>query len=85
MKILFVIFIDAEYLLEKIGTCQNNPEKLVKSKVNTQTTSLFTHCSLDTKNKHNRYNGEDCMKNVCKDLKEQASKKLILEKCDSIN
>ena len=89
MKVPFVIQTDTKHLLEKIGTCQKNPEKLVKSKVNTHTTCsylLFTHCSLDTtKNKHNYYKGEDCMENFCKDLKEQAKKITACEKNDTIN
>ena len=42
-------------LHDKIGTCHNNPEKSVTTKINKHTASgysLFTHCSFDvTKNK----------------------------------
>ena len=37
--------------------------------------SLFTHCSFDTaKNKFDYYREKNCMKNVCLDLKERATK-----------
>ena len=72
IKVPFAIYAYTESLLEKIDTWRNNIEKLVKSKANTYATcgySLSTHYSLDTtKNKHNYYQGEDCMKNFCKKL-----------------
>ena len=43
--------------------------------------SLFTHCSFDnTKNEHDYYRGEDCIKNLCKDLKEHIAKIINCEK-----
>ena len=67
-----------ESLLEKIGTCNNNPGKSSVTKINKHTASgcsLFTDCSFDvTKNKHDYYRDKDCMKNFCKDLKEHATK-----------
>ena len=50
VKIPFIIYTDIESLLEKIGTCHNNPEKSLTTKINTHTASgysLFTHCSFD--------------------------------------
>ena len=45
------------------------------------TYSLFTHCSFDlTKNKLDCYRGKDCMKMLCKDLKEHAIKIINCEK-----
>ena len=55
MRALFVVYADLESLLEKMSTCNNNPEKSLTTKINKRTPSgysLFTHCSFDTtKNK----------------------------------
>ena len=51
MKVPFIIYADLESLLEKMGTCHNNPEKSSTTKINKHTPSgysLFTHCSFDT-------------------------------------
>ena len=57
--------------------CQSNPEKPSKAKINKLAISgysLFTHCSFDaTKNKHDYYRDEDCMKTFSKDLKQHAT------------
>ena len=43
--------------------------------------SLFTHCSLDTtKNKFNYHRSQNCMENVCLDLREHATKIIKYEK-----
>ena len=47
MKLPFVIYADLEFLLEKMRTCQNNPNKSSNTKINKHTpsgSSLFTHC-----------------------------------------
>ena len=84
MKLPFVIYADLECLLEKMSTCQNNPNKLSTTKINKDTPSgysLFTNCSFDeSKNKLNYYRGDDCMKKFCKDLREHATKILNYEK-----
>ena len=77
-KILFIIYGDLECLPEKISTCSNNPEKSSIIKLNKHTPSgfsLLTHCSFDTtKNEHDYYRGEDCVKVFCKILKEHAER-----------
>ena len=54
MKVLFMIYVDMESLLEKMSTSYNNPKKSLATKINKHTPSgysLFTHCSFDvTKN-----------------------------------
>ena len=91
MKLPFVIYTDLECLLEKMSTCQNNPNKSSTTKINKHTPSsysLFTHCSFDkSKNKLNYYRGDDCMKKFCKDLREHATKIINYkkEKDDSNN
>ena len=80
MKASFVIYADFESLLEKMNTCYNNPEKSSITKINKHTPSgclLFTNCSFDaTKNKLDYYRSKNCMKNVCLDLREHATKKI---------
>ena len=84
MKLPFVIYVDLEYLLEKMSTCINNPNESSTTKINKHTSSgysIFTHCSFDkSKNKLNYYRGKDCIKKFSKDLREHASKIIDYEK-----
>ena len=85
----FVIYADLEFLLEKMNTCHNNPEKSSTTKINKHTPSgysLFTHCSFDTtKNKLHYYRGKNCMKNFCLDFREHAIKLINYEKKEMIS
>ena len=50
MKLPFVIYTDLKCLLEKMSTCQNNPNKSSTAKINKHIPLgylLFTHCSFD--------------------------------------
>ena len=50
IKLPFIIYADLECLLEKMSTCQNNPNESSTSEINKHTPSgysLFTHCSFD--------------------------------------
>ena len=85
IKLLFIIYADLECLLEKMSTCQNNPNESSTTEINKHTPSgysLFTHCSFNkSKNKLNHYRGKDCiMKKFCKDLREHATKIINYEK-----
>ena len=84
MKLPFVIYTDLECLLEKMSTCQNNPNKSSATKINKHTPSgysIFTHCSFDeSKNEINYYRGDDCMRKFCKDLREHSTKIINYEK-----
>ena len=84
IKMSFTIYADLECLLEKMSTCQNDPNKSSTTKINKHTPSgysIFTHCSLDeSKNKINYYRGDDCMKKFCKDLREHSTKIINYEK-----
>ena len=84
MKLPFAIYADLECLLEKMRTCQNNPNKSSTTKINKHTPSgcsIFTHCSFDeSKNKLDYYRGDDCMKKFCKDLRKHATKIINYEK-----
>ena len=56
IKMPFTIYADLECLLEKMSTCQNNPNKSSTTKKNKDTPSgysLFTHCSFDESKKKN--------------------------------
>ena len=67
MKVPLIIYVELEFLLEKMSTCNCNPEKSSTAKINKHAPSgysLFTHCSFDTtKNKLDYYRGKNCMKN----------------------
>ena len=84
MKVPFIIYTDLECLLEKMSTCVNNPNESATTKINKHTPlgySIFTRCSFDeSKNKLNYYRGKDCMKKLCKDLKEHATRIINHEK-----
>ena len=81
-KASFISYADIECLLEKMSTCHNNPEKSSTTNEHTPSGySFFTHCSFDaTKNKLDCYRGKYCMKRLCKDLKEHATKIVNYEK-----
>ena len=84
IKMPFTIYADLECLLEKMSTCQNNPNKSSTTKINKHRPSgysIFTSCSFDeSKNKINYYRGDDCMKKFCKHLREHSSKIINYEK-----
>ena len=84
MRTPFVTYADLECLLEKMHSCQNNPEKYYIEKRIKHTHSgypLFTNCSFDeTKNKLDCYKGKDCMERFCKDLRQHAMKIINFEK-----
>ena len=83
IKLPFVVYVDLECLLEKMNTCQNNPNESSTTEINKHIPSgysLFTHCSFDKKNKLDHHRGKDCMKKFCKDLREHAIKIINYEK-----
>ena len=88
MKVPFIIYADLESLIEKMNTCQNNPEKSSTTNINKHTPSgysLVTQCSFHTaKNKLDYYRGKNCMKNFCLDLRECATKIINYEKKEMI-
>ena len=84
IKLPYVVYADLECLLEKMSTCQNNPNESSTTVINKHMLSgysIFTHCSFDqTKNILNYYRGKDCMKKFCKDLREHTTKIINYEK-----
>ena len=84
LKASFMIYADLELLLEKMHSCQNNPEKSdteTKIKHTPFGYSLFTNFWFDlTKNKLYCCKGKDCTERFCKDLREHAMKIIDYEK-----
>ena len=84
MKVPFTIYVDLEYLLEKMNTCHNNPEKYSTTNINQHTASgysFFTYSSFDTtENKLDCYRGKDCMIKFCKVLKKHVTRIINYEK-----
>ena len=82
-KLSFIICADLECLLEKMSTCQNNPNESSTTEINKHTPfdySLYTHCSFDkSKNKLDYYRGKNCLKKFCKDLRTHATKLINYE------
>ena len=78
MEVPFIIYADLESLLEKMTTCNNNPERSSTTKINKHIPSgylLFRICSLDTTiNKIDYYRGKNCMKNFCLNLRAHSTK-----------
>ena len=84
IKMPFTIYADLECLLEKVDTCENDPNKSYTTKINKHIPSrysIFTHCSFDeSKNKLNYYRGDDCIEKFCKDLRDHSTKIMNYEK-----
>ena len=70
LKVPFIIYADLECLLEKIDTCQNNPEKSYTEKKAEHKPSGYsrvTYCSFDkSKTEWNHYRGKDLSKYFAK-------------------
>ena len=78
LRVPFIIYANLEFLLRKINTCLNNPDKSYTEKKAMHKPSgysLATCCSFDkSKNENKYYRGKGCIKMFCKDLKDQAMK-----------
>ena len=89
MKVPFIICADLECLLQRINTCQNNPEKSYTEKKAMHRPSgysLVTCCLFDkSKNERSYYRGKDWMKIFCEGLKDQAMKIINYEKKEMIH
>ena len=84
LKAPAIISADLGCFLEKMHSCQDNPDKSYTEKKTKDTPSgysLFTNCSFDlAQNKLDCDKGEDCMERFCKDLTEYAMKITHYEK-----
>ena len=88
MRAPFVIYADLECLLEKMHSCQNNPEKSYTDKKIEHTLywllivyKLFIWWN---KNQLDCCKGENCMGRFCKDLREHAVKIINFEEKEMI-
>ena len=89
MRVPFIMCVNLERLVENISTCHNDSNKSSTVKIKEYTPSgysLFTNCSFDNiKYWHSYYRGQDCMKILCKDLKEHAKRVIYYEKKEMIS
>ena len=83
-KLLFIIYEDLECLVEKIDDCTNNPENAFTAKVCKHIPSGFSMSTISPfktiENKYDVYRGKDCMKKLCKSLREHALKIINFKK-----
>ena len=74
LKAPFIACVDLERILEKIQYSQNNPKNSYTERKTKHKPSADAWCSIssfdNTKNKRYFYRGKDCIKKLCKDLKE---------------
>ena len=88
LKAPYVIYLDLECLLVKMLSCQNNPNNSYTERKAMHEPSgwtIFTNCSFDkAKSKLDYYRGKDCIKELCKKLKNHALKIINYEKKEMI-
>ena len=75
LKVAHAFYLDLESLLIKTQSCRNNPqdsytERKAIHEACGYSLNLVTSCDSN-KNAHNYYRGKDCVKKLCKDLKDQ--------------
>ena len=84
----FAIYLDLECLLKKEQSCQNSPEKLYAEKKARHKPSgwaMLTKCSFyKTEDKLDYYRGKDCIKKLCKKLREHTMKIINYEEKEMI-
>ena len=89
LKVAFMIYADLEWVLEKTHSWQNNPKKSHTKKKDKHVPSgyswLTCFSSDASKNEFGYYRGKDCMKKLCKDLRDQAMKIINYEKKERIS
>ena len=88
LKVPFVIYLDLESLLRKMGSCQNNPKKSYTDRKDKHKPSGFVWyltCSFDsTKKKHGYFRGKECIEMLCETLKELAMEVINYEEKEMI-
>ena len=81
---LYIVYADIEFLINKIDGCANNQEISSTIKIGEHIPcgySMLTIWAFDhIENKHALYCGKECMKSVCKSLREHAKNELILKR-----
>ena len=88
LKVPFVIYLDLECLLLKMPSCQNNLKNSYterKAKHEPSGWAMFTKSSFDkTENKLDYYRGVDCIRVLCKKLKDHTLTIINCEKKEMI-
>ena len=76
LKAPFIFIFDVEFLLKKLQSCQNNPEKShteKKPKHEPSGWAMFTKCLFNNeKNRVDYYREIDCIEKGCKKFKDHA-------------
>ena len=84
LKAPFIVYADLECLLEKILSCQDNPENSCTEKKAKHKPSGYAWSSIcsfhDTKNKYHFYREKDCIEKFCKNLKELGTEMINFRK-----
>ena len=81
-----MVYADLKCLLEKMHSCQNNFEKFYTEKKKLSICLLVTHClqvvglTQKKENKLGCYRYKDCIKRLCNNLKEHATRITNYEK-----
>ena len=88
LKVPYAIYIDLEFILKKVQSSQNNPEKSYtekKARHEPSGWSMSIISSFDKKeNKISYYRGKDCIEKLCKKIKESANEIVNYEKKEMI-
>ena len=75
-KAPFITYADLECLIEKIDGYKNNPENSITIKLGEHIPSDFSMSTTSSfksiENKHNVYRGKNCMKKLCKSLRDNS-------------
>ena len=86
-KALFIIYVDLEYIIEKIDRYKNSPENSSTAKVSKHIPSGFWMSALflfrSIENKHDVSRGKYCMKSFCEFLRECTMKTILKRKKSS--
>ena len=96
-EVTFTIYLDLEFIIEKIDGCKNNFENSSATKINEYFPSSFSKSIISAfrsiKDKYNVHRGNDCMKKICEfsrghaikiiNFKKKKLKLLIMEQEDS--
>ena len=83
-KMMYIIYVDIEFLIKNIDHCKNNPEKSSTTKIGKHIpcgSSMATIWAFDhIENKRSMCSGKDCMKKFCESIREHAKHIIDFEK-----
>ena len=83
-KAPFIVYANLECLIEKTDRYKTNPDNSTTAKISKNIPSGFSMPTISSlriiENKHDVYKSKDCMKKLCKSLREQAIKIINFKK-----